>query len=69
MSRTGCPYNNSPLESFYGTFKAEFINQHNFSSDEKLNNGALDYVYVYHNHVRPHSLNGYMTLFKKRTQT
>ena len=25
MSKAGCPYDNSPMESFYGTFKSEFI--------------------------------------------
>lgn len=62
------PYDNSPMESFYGTFKAEFINKHRFSSDEELNNATMDYVYVYYNHVRPHSSNEYMTPFEKRTQ-
>ena len=27
MSKAGCPYDNSPMESFYGTFKSEFIRQ------------------------------------------
>lgn len=68
MSKAGCPYDNSPMESFYGTFKAEFINKHHFSSDEELNNATMDYVYVYYNHVRPHSSNNYMTPFEKRMQ-
>ncbi len=68
MSKAGCPYDNSPMESFYGTFKAEFISKHRFSSDEELNNATRDYVYVYYNHIRPHSSNGYMTPFEKRMQ-
>ena len=51
MSKVGCPYDNAPMESFYGTFKAEFINKHCFSSDEELNNAAMDYVYVYYKKV------------------
>ena len=66
MSKAGCPYDNSPMESFYGTFKAEFINQHSFASDEDLDNATDDYVYGYYNHQRPHSSNGYMTPFEKR---
>ena len=50
------------------TFKAEFINKPHFSSDEELNNATMDYVYVYYNHVRPHSSNNYMTPFEKRMQ-
>ena len=68
MSKAGCPYDNSPIESFYGTFKAEFINKPHFSLDKELNNATMDYVYVYYNHVRPHSSNNYMTPFEKRMQ-
>ncbi len=68
MSKAGCPYDNSPMESYYGTFKAEFISKHRFSTDEELNHATMDYVYVYYNHIRPHSSNGYMTPFEKRMQ-
>ena len=68
MSRAGCPYDNSPMESFYGTFKAELIHKHRFSSDEELDHAIIDYVYVYYNHVRPHSSNNYLTPFEKRMQ-
>ena len=53
MSKAGCPYDNSPMESFYGTFKAEFVSQHSFTGDEHLNNATADYVYGYYNHQRP----------------
>ena len=66
MSRAGCPYDNSPMESFYGTFKAEFIRQNSFETDLELNKSTLDYVYGYYNYIRPHSSNGYMTPFEKR---
>ena len=66
MSKAGCPYDNSPMESFYGTFKSEFIRQNRFETDQELNERTLDYVYGYYNHIRPHSSNGYMTPFEKR---
>ncbi len=66
MSRAGCPYDNAPMESFYGTFKAELTEQHSFEDDEQLNRAVSKYVYCYYNHVRPHSANGYMTPFEKR---
>ena len=66
MSKAGCPYDNSPMESFYGTFKSEFIRQNRFETDQELNESTLDYVYGYYNHIRPHSSNGYMTPFEKR---
>ena len=68
MSRAGSPYDHASMESFYGTFKAEFIYLHRFSSDEELNNATIDYVYVYYNHVRPHSSNHYLIPFEKRMQ-
>ena len=33
VSRAGCPYDNSPMESFYRTFKAELIRQNSFETD------------------------------------
>ena len=62
MSKAGCPYDNPPMESFYGTFKAEFIRQNSFETDIELNKRTLDYVYGYYNTIRPHSSNGYVTL-------
>lgn len=62
MSKAGCPYDNPPMESFYGTFKAEFIRQNGFETDIELNKRTLDYVYGYYNTIRPHSSNGYVTL-------
>lgn len=66
MSKAGCPYDNAPMESFYGTFKADFVNHHSFESDESLNEATYDYIFVYYNHIRPHSSNGYLTPFEKR---
>ncbi|MBA4687561.1 MAG: transposase, partial [Candidatus Galacturonibacter soehngenii] len=33
---------------------------------EALNEATYDYIFVYYNHVRPHSSNGYLTPFEKR---
>lgn len=68
MSRAGCPYDNSCMESFYGTFKSEFVWKHQFDTDESLNWQTQDYVYGYYNHIRPHSSNGYLTPFEKRNK-
>lgn len=68
MSKAGCPYDNSCMESFYGTFKGEFVWKHQFKTDEILNQKTEDYVYGYYNHIRPHSSNGYLTPFEKRYQ-
>lgn len=54
MSKAGCPYDNSCMESFYGTFKSEFIWKYQFDTDEILNQKTAEYVYGYYNHIRPH---------------
>lgn len=67
MSKAGCPYDNAPMESYYGTLKAELIRQNKFEDDKKLNEAIEEYAYVWYNHVRPHSSNGYKTPFEKRS--
>lgn len=67
MSKAGCPYDNAPMESYYGTFKAEFVRQNKFINDEILDEAVKEYAYVWYNHVRPHSSNDYMTPFEKRS--
>lgn len=46
MSRAGCPYDNSCMESFYGTFKSEFVRKHQFETDEILNQQTNDYIWI-----------------------
>ncbi len=66
MSKAGCPYDNAPMESFYGTLKAELACG-KFPNDDILNERIIEYAYVWYNHVRPHSSIGYMTPFEKRS--
>lgn len=61
MSKAGCPYDNSPMERFYNTMKAELIYRYHFHTDEELSNAISEYVYVWYNQVRPHSYNDYKT--------
>lgn len=55
MSKTGCPYDNAPMERFYKSFKAELINLNKFETDQQLDAAVNRYVYVWYNHIRPHS--------------
>lgn len=66
MSRTGCPYDNAPMERFYNTLKNEYFNLFTFNSSDELNQGIYEFVYVKYNHVRPHSYNGGLTPYKAR---
>ena len=69
MSKAGCPYDNAPMERFYNTFKNELIYPNSFSSAESLDEAVRRYVYVWYNHVRPHSYNGWKTPFEARYRT
>ena len=56
------------MESYYGTLKAELVSQNKFADDKTLDEAITEYVYVWYNHVRPHSSNGYMMPFEKRNR-
>jgi transposase InsO family protein len=69
MSKAGCPYDNAPMESYFGTFKNELIKQHTFMDDDALNEATFNYVQKWYNPVRPHSANHGLTPFEKRYGT
>lgn len=66
MSRAGTPYDNSPMERYYNTMKAELIEQYSFKTDKELNDAIYQYAYHWYNQIRPHSYNNYMTPYEKR---
>ena len=61
MSKVGCPYDNAPMERFYKSFKSELIYLNKFQNEAQLNAAVNKYVYVWYNHIRPHSYNGGLT--------
>lgn len=63
MSKAGCPYDNAPMERFYKTFKDELIYRYRFMNAKALDEAVARYVFVWYNHVRPHSYNNGMTPF------
>lgn len=44
MSRSGCPYDNAPMERFYNTFKSNFYNVTAFSSVEMMDELTMKYI-------------------------
>lgn len=66
MSKAGCPYDNSPMERYFNTFKNELIYLFHFKNDDVLNRAVYDYAYSWYNHVRPHSFNEGATPFEAR---
>lgn len=51
MSRKGNCLDNAPIESFFGTLKAELLRLQSFASTEQLEAAIHDYI-RYHNHKR-----------------
>ena len=66
MSKAGCPYDNAPMERFYNTLKNELIYPNHFYDEANLDEALNRYVYVWYNHVRPHSYNDWKTPFEAR---
>lgn len=58
MGRPGSPYDNSPMERYFNTLKAELLNLHKYHDEESLYNAINCYAYGWYNNVRPHSFNG-----------
>ena len=65
MSKAGYPYDNAPMERFYNTFKSCLCYRYTFDSVEQLDEMTKQYI-NWHNYVRPHSANNYMTPMEAR---
>ena len=55
------------MERYFNTLKNECVNLYDFQTDEALYQTVEEFAYVTHNHVRPHSYNGYSTPYQVRT--
>lgn len=65
MSKASCPYDNAPMESFYGELKNEHFNHYNVKSISHLTELINDYIFRYYHHKRPHSSLGGLSLFER----
>ncbi len=61
MSRKGDCYDNSMIESFWGTLKEEGIGEAIFSSRKEAETALFDYIEVFYNRKRRHSSLGYLS--------
>lgn len=59
MSRTGVPYDNAPMESFFQTLKTEHIYKQSFHTIEQATVSLRSWIDVYYNMRRLHSTLGY----------
>jgi transposase InsO family protein len=61
MSRTGCCYDNAPMESFFHTLKVELVHQRRWATRDEARRDLFAYIEGYYNRQRIHSALGYIT--------
>jgi putative transposase len=61
MSRTGCCYDNAPMESFFHTLKVELVHQRRWATHQEAKRDLFAYIEGYYNRQRIHSALGYLT--------
>ena len=59
MSRSGNPYDNAAMESFYSTLKIECLHRQDFATRAEAQAVAFDYIETFYNRERFHSALGY----------
>lgn len=60
LSRSGTPYDNSVMESFFKSLKAEELYRNNYRSEKEFKESIDKYIEFY-NSKRPHKINGNRT--------
>jgi putative transposase len=61
MSRKGNCWDNSAMESFFGTVKDECVRETIYASHDEARSALFTYMEVYYNRVRRHSTLGYVS--------
>jgi putative transposase len=61
MSRTGCCYDNAPMESFFHSLKVELVHQCRWETREAARRDLFGSIEGYYNRPRIHSALGYLT--------
>lgn len=61
MSRKGECLDNAVAESFFGTLKTEWTNDHRYQSHREARQSVFDYIEVFYNRERRHSFLNYQT--------
>ena len=61
MSRTGCCYDNAPMESFFHSLKVELVHQRHWTTRDEARRDLFGYIEGYYNRQRIHSALGSLT--------
>jgi transposase InsO family protein len=69
MSRRGNCWDNAVAESFFGTLKQELIYQNHYTSRIQATMSIFDYIEIFYNKQRLHSVLGFLTPEEKEQQS
>jgi len=61
MSRKGDCWDNAPVESFFASFKRELVYRRHYQSRSEARADAFEYIEVWYNRKRRHSVLGYLS--------
>ncbi len=61
MSRRGNCYDNAYVESWFGSFKKEWLYRQRYSTESELRAIVFEYIEVWYNRKRKHSALGYLS--------
>lgn len=61
MSRKGNCWDNAVAESFFATLKNELVYQQKFNTREEAKHAIFEYIEVFYNRIRVHSVNDYLS--------
>ena len=68
MSRPGCPYDNSCIESFFASLKKERIYRREYYGINDFRIDMFRYIEIFYNRKRRHSYLGYVSPIKYRME-
>jgi len=55
MSRRGNGYDNTPMESFWGTLTNEWVHHRHYTTREEVKADITEYIEIFYNRQRRHS--------------
>lgn len=61
MSKAGCPYDNSCMESFFASLKKEYFYRREYATIDDVKRDLFYYIEIFYNRKRLHSSFGYMS--------
>ncbi|EFQ83224.1 integrase core domain protein [Aeromicrobium marinum DSM 15272] len=67
MGKVACAYDNSLMESFFGSMQIELLDRRNWSTRAELANGIFEWIEAFYNPTRRHSSLDYLSPIEYET--